>query len=102
MADLDGYEKMILGSTNRTAEEIITWNQKQVYIALGFLMHACADKGIDSCPMEGFSAAEFDKILGLTDYTATVLCPVGYRAASDKYATQPKMRFDAKDVIEHR
>jgi hypothetical protein len=54
--------------------------------------------------MEGFVPAKFDEILGLEKEgrTAAVLCPVGYRSADDRYAGLPKVRFEAKDVIEHR
>jgi hypothetical protein len=42
-------------------------------------------------------------VLGLdgTDFATVVACPVGYRAADDKYAMAPKVRFKAADVVEH-
>jgi hypothetical protein len=42
-------------------------------------------------------------VLGLdgTDFTTLVACPVGYRAADDKYAMAPKVRFKTADVVEH-
>ena len=98
---LSGFHEMMMGSIGRqTPEGITTWNQKQVYIALGVLLAEAAQKKIDSCPMEGFDAAGFDKILGLTEQglTATVLCPVGYRASDDASAAYAKVRF-AKDKI---
>ena len=59
------------------------WNIRQVYIALGQLMAAAAVLGIDACPMEGISAAAYDRILGLEDsgYATVVACALGYRAA---------------------
>ncbi len=80
------------------------WAKLQSYIALGQFMFAASQLGLDTCPMEGFVAAKFDEILGLEKdgLTTAVLCPVGYRSADDRYAGLPKVRFEAKDVIEHR
>jgi hypothetical protein len=59
--------------------------------------------GVDTCPMEGIDRAKYDEVLGLdgTDFTTVVACPGGYRAADDKYAAAPKVRFKAADVVEH-
>jgi nitroreductase len=81
-----------------------TWAKLQSYIALGQFMLAAALLGVDTCPMEGFIPAKFDEVLGLdsSGWTTAVLCPAGYRSAEDRYATLPKVRFEAKAVIEHR
>jgi nitroreductase len=91
-------------SSAMTPAERQAWNTRQVYIALGQLMTACALLQIDTCPMEGFVAAKFDEILGLEaqGLTCAVLCPAGYRHADDRYASLPKIRFQNSDVIEHR
>ena len=102
---LAGYKGMMMGSLGKaTPEFVIEWAKKQTYIALGQFMGAAATLGIDTCPMEGFVAPKFDEILGLTgtDYTTSVLCPAGYRSADDRYASLPKVRFKAEDVITHR
>ena len=67
------------------------------------LIHA-AVLGVDACPMEGIEPAKYDEILGLTGtgYATVVACPLGYRAADDKYATTRKVRFKADDVIIRR
>jgi nitroreductase len=77
------------------------WMDRQVYIALGFLMAAAAQKGIDTCPMEGFKPAECDTILGLDErgLKSVVLCPVGYRSDSDRFASVKKVRFAADKVF---
>lgn len=79
------------------------WNIRQSYIALGQLMTSAAMLGIDSCPMEGISAPDYDRILGLegSGYATVVACAVGYRAADDKYAAAPKARFGKSRVITH-
>ncbi|MDP4625701.1 MAG: NAD(P)H-dependent oxidoreductase [Akkermansiaceae bacterium] len=79
------------------------WNTRQVYIALGQLMTSAAFMGIDTCPLEGISPADYDEILGLKDsgYATAVACALGYRSADDKYATAPKARFPEENVIAH-
>ncbi len=79
------------------------WNVRQVYIALGQLMTSAAVLGIDSCPLEGISAAAYDRLLGLegTGYATVVACALGYRAADDKYAVTPKARFERSKIISH-
>jgi nitroreductase len=105
-AALDGYKGMMVrdvvnGPRGKAAAE---WAARQCYIALGQLMLACAQLGIDACPMEGFDGVQYDEILGLagTGYRAVVACPVGYRAVGDKYAALKKVRFPLADVIERR
>jgi len=100
-ASLEPYRGMMLGSVEKPGADHSTWNAKQVYIALGFFLTAAAALGIDACPMEGFDAAQYDQILGLTQrgYAATVVATAGYRASDDAYATQKKVRFLDSEVI---
>lgn len=85
------------------AGTIETWNSRQAYIALGFLLETAALLGIDACPMEGFNAAEFNRILGLEEYSAVALCPIGYRdAANDWLVDQAKVRFPKDELIDIR
>jgi nitroreductase len=85
----------------KTPEERHQWNARQVYIALGQLMTTAAMLGIDACPMEGISAAAYDRLLGLEEsgYATAVACALGYRAESDKYAATPKARFSRDRLI---
>jgi nitroreductase len=102
---VEGYKQMMLTNVlGKSEEERTIWMQKQIYIALGFLMSACMNKRIDSCPMEGFDKEKYDEILGLTEkgLTAVVLCPVGYRSEEDAYATLPKVRWDKDAIVENR
>ena len=51
--------------------------------------------------MEGFDAAQYNEILGLDDYSAVVLCAVGYRnAEADWLANLPKVRFTKEELIQ--
>ena len=81
--------------------DINEWATRQVYIALGNFMTAAAVIGIDTCPMEGIEPAKYDEVLGLGElgYSTVVACPAGYRAADDKSASHPKVRFKTEDVV---
>jgi nitroreductase len=93
------YEGMMRGSVGKLPEhEAKTWAQKQLYIALGFAMAACAELGVDSCPMEGFVGAEFDKLLDLPKgHYSTVLLTLGDRDPS--FEMMPQARFPLQDLI---
>jgi nitroreductase len=101
---LAGFRKMVAGFAQKSAAEgwQSSWLAYQVYIALGNLMTSAAMLGIDTCPMEGFDPQRYDELLGLKarGYRPVVCCALGYRAASDKYAALPKVRYPAADVLE--
>lgn len=99
---VDGYKDMMVGSLMaHPVEGRTAWAQKQTYIALGTMLVAAAERKVDACPMEGFSAAGFDEVLGLAQHnlTATVILPVGYRAESDATQHYAKVRRSAEDMI---
>ena len=102
---LDGYRRMILGDmvNGPRAKMAHEWSTRQTYIALGNLMTCAAVLGVDACPMEGFVPVEYDRLLNLkgSGYTTVVICALGYRAAHDKYAGYPKVRFETKDVVRY-
>lgn len=95
---LKGYREMIdgfLGTMN--ADQQVNWTKKQVYIALGFAMAACAELGVDSCPMEGFSPEKVDEILNLSkNQKSVVMLPIGYRKEDNG---KPKVRFPKEDLF---
>jgi len=101
---LQGFGKMVKGflETPPYPLNLDEWAARQVYIALGQLMTCAAMLGIDTCPMEGFNPTKYDELLGLTNqnYSSVVVCPVGYRAEDDKYATMPKVRYDHNQVVQ--
>lgn len=99
---LKGYQDMMLGFiAHKDRAALIGWAKLQVYLALGSLLTVCAHKRIDTCPMEGFDATAFDKILGLEKMhlTTAVLCPIGYRSADDTYALAAKVRFGIDEIV---
>ena len=99
---LADYENTMKGSAKKAVDEgyIETWNSRQAYIALGFLLETAAFLGIDATPMEGFDTARFNEILGLEDYSAVVLAAVGYRdAEKDWLANSAKVRMPKDELI---
>jgi nitroreductase len=85
----------------RAAGTLDTWQEHQIYIALGQFMASAAVLGVDTCPMEGIEPEKYDEILGLagSNYATVVACAAGYRLLEDKYAGMKKVRFKPEDVI---
>jgi nitroreductase/dihydropteridine reductase len=89
-------------ASTQSVEQIKAWLDRQVYLALGVLLSACAEMKIDSTPMEGIEPEEYDKILGLKDYHAIVAVAIGYRDVEDKnqLSVKAKSRRTFEEVIE--
>jgi nitroreductase len=104
--DLAGYRSIMVGTlvSGPRSASVPEWSARQAYIALGQLMASAALLGLDTCPMEGFDPAKYDEILDLgnTPFRTVVVCPVGYRASGDKYASLAKVRFPAEELVEQR
>jgi len=102
---LKGYRDMMIGDLIHGARSKVIgeWAARQAYIALGNFMTSAALLQVDTCPMEGFVPAEYDKILGLDKrgLTAAVCCAAGHRSEHCKYASLPKIRFSTDQVVEH-
>jgi len=99
------YENVMKGSARKAVDNgyIETWNSRQAYIALGFLLETAALLGVDATPMEGFDADQFNEILGLTDFSAVVVAAVGYRdAGNDWLAPLAKVRKPDGEIIERK
>jgi nitroreductase len=101
---LAGFRKMLVGSLVPPPADfnLQHWAALQCYIALGNFMTSAAMLGIDTCPMEGIVPAKYDELLGLAPkgYATVVVGCAGYRAADDKYASVPKVRFQREELIE--
>lgn len=84
-----------------TDRALFDWASKQTYIALGNMMTAAAQIGIDSCPIEGFHMEKMNQLLdeeGLLEdghLGISVMVAFGYRA-KDPY---PKTRREFDDVV---
>ena len=106
LESLAGYRKVLVDFLAKgwASKDLAAWNARQGYIALGQFMTAAAMLGVDTCPMEGLDMGAYDRILGLdgSRYTTLCACAAGHRAADDKYASAPKVRFPHAEVVEHR
>jgi nitroreductase len=99
---LAGFKGAISGAImGLPMEARVAWATKQAYIALGVMLESAAILGVDATPMEGFSGAKFDEILGLGEkgLKSVVMCALGYRAADDSYASYAKVRLNTADAI---
>lgn len=102
LESLAAYKERMMGLiSGKSPEDLVSWLERQVYIALGFAMNSAAGMGIDACPLEGLEPDAYDAILGLEQSPYRSLCALalGYRDSSDDYAQRAKVRFDRDEVI---
>ncbi|MFR6028127.1 MAG: nitroreductase family protein [Sutterella wadsworthensis] len=71
------------------------------HIAMGFLLWAAAERGIDSTCLEGLDMAKMDECLGLAEKGLRTVCAVslGYRLPDDSNAARPKSRLPMDEVV---
>ena len=103
LENLKGYGDFMKNTIGNIPEEgLKVWTAKQTYIALGNAMAACAELKIDSCPMEGFDAAQYNEILGLDakGLSASVVLPIGYRSTEDQTQHGKKVRKPLTELFE--
>ena len=103
MENLAGFRNHLHRTVvSKNKAELFENNAKQVYIALGHLLHAAAQLRIDATPMEGFSAEGYDKILGLSakNLHASVACTLGFRAEDDANQHLKKVRKSHENLFE--
>ena len=102
---MNGYRDIMVGDLVKGPRHawIREWTARQAYIALGTFMTSAALLGIDTCPMEGIDPAKYDETLKLSaaGYRTLCACAAGYRAADDKYAGLPKVRYAPAEVLQH-
>ncbi|BAX82485.1 NAD(P)H-dependent oxidoreductase [Labilibaculum antarcticum] len=88
------YNQFLKPKTNEQKKD---WFEKQVYLALGVFLSACANMEIDSTPMEGIEAEKYDKILGLEDYSSIVAVAIGHRDMED--FNQPEKKAKSRKIL---
>ncbi|MGE4351239.1 MAG: oxygen-insensitive NAD(P)H nitroreductase [Bdellovibrionales bacterium] len=81
--------------------DVAHWTEKQVYLALGFLLMGAAALGVDACPIEGFDQVVLAEELGLREkgMNPSVIVALGYRGEADFNAHLPKSRFGQDEVV---
>jgi len=80
---------------------LANWNSKQAYIALGQVLHTCANLRVDATPMEGFKADKYDEVLGLKEQNlkSILVCAFGYRSIDDVNSSLLKVRKSHNDLF---
>lgn len=99
---LSGFGDMMKGSIENLAQDAKNvWTAKQTYLALGNLLNAAAELKIDATPMEGFTSAAFNEILGLDKLglNAAVIATVGYRHDEDDTQHYTKVRKSQEELF---
>jgi len=91
------YVKMMRDfASNMDEAQKLAWAQRQVYLAVENALLGAKALGFDSCPMEGFDAAQYSQILQLPEnLVPTCVVPVGYAADEQR----EKLRFSKEEVF---
>ncbi|ALC83910.1 MULTISPECIES: NAD(P)H-dependent oxidoreductase [Bacillus] len=104
--NLSGFYKSFVETELEDNDRLIfEWASKQTYIALGNMMTAAAQIGIDSCPIEGFDKKQVTAILqneGIidgNDFGVACMVAFGYRKEDPK---RPKARQNLNEIVEWR
>lgn len=117
--EVDAYIRLIANTRNQTEESLsrygmhikqtlaslseqdqLTWNEKQVYIALGQLLTTAALLHIDATPMEGFQREGYQQVLSLDGYIPVLAVALGYRSETDKHQYHAKVRKPMHELFE--
>ncbi|MFA5328544.1 MAG: nitroreductase family protein [Prolixibacteraceae bacterium] len=100
---LDGLRNMINGAiSGKTPEQLLQWNSRQAYIALGTGLVAAAEERVDATPMEGFDPDALDAALGLAEkgLRSTVILTLGYRDEKNDYLSKAtKVRREKEELF---
>lgn len=95
--NIDQFENVIKTFTGMFKEEAAALSEAQfnVFIAATTALYAAKSVGVDSCPMQGFDAVEYAKILEIPEgLIPTIIVPLGYPADQQ----MPKMRFPKEEI----
>jgi len=97
----DQGRRFFVGQNSQTAETLLCWESKQLYLALGQLLFAAAAIGIDSTSIEGYDNIKMDEILGLKEkgLKSVVIATLGYHDENDGNAHRPKSRLPNEQIF---
>ncbi len=81
--------------------DLIHWNEKQVYLNVGSALLGAAVLGVDALPMEGIDIPTLNEVFGLDEkeLTASVMVSFGYRTEGDFNAKLPKSRLEESEIF---
>ncbi len=98
----DAMVERVEGLRDRSEEENRLWATRSTALAAMALMHAAWDRGVASCPMEGFDAEalveEFDVP---EEYEPVMVVTLGYPAEDADAAARPRKFRRPVDEIVH-
>ncbi len=78
------------------ADRMLSWAQKQCYIAMENILLGAKYLGVDSCPMEGFLPEKYSEILKLpANIVPTLVVPIGYPGDEP----HSKVRLSIEDLV---
>ncbi len=97
----DQARRGYLAKNGGDAQQMQRWMERQIYIALGFLLLGAPALGLDATPIEGFDPAALDEILDLKSQNlhSVVVAAIGYRSDEDFNADLPKSRLTQDDIV---
>lgn len=101
---IEGQVNYYLQNMKPQGETVVkNWLHRQVYIALGYFLSACASMQIDSTPMEGIQIQKYDEILKQDGYKTLFAVAIGYRDPQDSNQPEfkPKSRLPLDEVVLH-
>ncbi len=79
------------------------WMDNQVYLQLGQFLTCCALLELESCPIEGFDAAEMTRLMGLHEQGLEVVVTAVVGIGSEEDYTHcgkgGKVRFDNEEIV---
>ena len=92
--------RFYIGKYRSSQDGLFAWISQQIHIALGFLLLAAEEKGIDSTTIGGLETDTLDSILGLPEkgLRSVLIVSLGYRK-NDANATRPKSRFPLQSLV---
>lgn len=104
---IEAYQAQIQGrgsfvkNNMPTDEQRFHWQARQAYIAMGCMLLAAADLGIDATPLEGINCSKMDEILNLKQKGLRTVYAValGYRGAQDWNKDKPKSRWSMDRIL---
>lgn len=98
----EGQINYYLQKMKPQGEDVVKiWLHRQVYIALGYFLSACASMDIDSTPMEGIQQEKYDEVLKQEGYKTLFAVAIGYRDPEDtnQPSNNPKSRLPLGEII---
>lgn len=93
------YQQVLVDQADKAQRQ--QWIREQTYLALGNFLTSAAVMEIDTCPMTGIVAEDYDRLLQLQDknLTTIAIATLGHRHPQDGYATQAKVRLSMDELV---